>query len=96
MALSRESRALRQSYETFKRTVEPYTIIMVLYSNFMLTPEEKGRAMQGEQTADQPRLDVVFDCLERRVSTDPSVFNKLVQLFLEEPALEEMGRRMQG
>ena len=95
MALSRESRALRESYAAFKRGAEPNTIITMLYSKLLLTPEEKGKAKQKTLTVDE-QLDVIFDCLERRVSADPSVLNQLIEVLLEEPALEAVGRKMQG
>ena len=95
MALSRESRALRESYEVFTSGVDPGSVIKKLYSKLLLTPEEKGKAKQKMLTKDE-QLDVIFDCLERRVSADPSVFNQLVQVLLEEPALEAVGKKMQG
>ena len=74
---------------------EPNTVVMVLYSKFLLTPEEKGKVMQNPQDAGW-QLDVVFGFLERLVSADPSVFHKLVQMLLNEPALEEVGKKIQG
>ena len=95
MALSRESRALRESYAAFKGGADPDTVITVLYTKLLLTREEKGKAKQKTLTVDE-QLDVVFDCLERRVSVDPSVFSTLMEILLEEPALEAVGRKMQG
>ena len=95
MELSRESRALRESYAVFKGGADPDTVITMLYSKLQLTREEKGKAKQKTLTVDE-QMDVVFDCLERRVSADPSVFNQLVQVLLEEPALAAVGRKMQG
>ena len=95
MALSRESRVLRESYAVFKRGVDRDTVITLLYIKFLLTPEEKARATVPTLTADQ-QLDVVFEALERRVSADPSVFHNLVQVLLEKPALAAVGRKMQG
>ena len=95
MALSREARALRRSNVVFKRGVDPDNVISVLYSKFLLTPEERGRATQKTLTADQ-QLDVVFDWLERRVSVQPTVFHELVQVLQDEPALEAVGKKMQG
>ena len=74
---------------------EPNTVVMVLYSKFLLTPEEKGKVMQNAQDAGW-QLDVFFGFLERLVSADPSVFHKLVQMLLNEPALEEVGKKIQG
>ena len=95
MALSNESRALRESYATFKRGADPDTVITMLYSKFLLTPEEKERATQSTLTTSK-QLDVIFECLERRVSANPSVFNRLVKVLLEEPALEAVGKKIQG
>jgi len=95
MALSRESRALRESYEVFTSGVDPGSVIKKLYSKLLLTPEEKKSATQRTLTADQ-QLDLIFECLERRVSADPSVFHKLTQVLLEEPALAAVGRTMKG
>ena len=95
MALSRESRALRESYEMFTSEVDPDTVIRKLYSKLLLTRAEKAKVMQTTLTKGQ-QLDVIFDCLESRVATDPSVFNTLVQVLLEEPALEGVGKKMQG
>ena len=65
------------------------------YSKLLLTPEEKERATQSTLTTSK-QLDVIFDCLERRVSVDPSVFSALMEVLLEEPALEAVGKKMQG
>lgn len=95
MAISRESRALRRSYEVFTSGVDPEFVIRNLYSKFLMTQREKERATQRTLTAHQ-QLDIVFECLERRVSADPSAFHQLVQMLLEEPTLERVGRKMQG
>lgn len=98
MALSGESIesiALCRSYTVFKRGADPDVVITMLYTELLLTQEEKGRAMQRTLTADQ-QLDVVFECLEKRVSADPSVFHKLVKMLLENPALKAVGNKMQG
>jgi len=42
------------------------------------------------------QLSCVYDCLERRVSSDPSNFHKVVKVLLNEPALEGVGKKMQG
>lgn len=95
MALSREVIALRASNEDFKRGVDPDTVITKLYSKFLLTQDEKGKATQRTLTPPQ-QLDEVLDCLERRLSANPSVYHTLVQVLLEEPALKAVGRKMQG
>ena len=95
MSLSRESRALRKSYEVFTSEVDPDTVIKKLYSRLLLTRNERERATQKMLTKSQ-QLEEVFECLERRVSTDPSAFNTLVQVLLEESVLEGVGKKMQG
>lgn len=95
MAVSRESRALRKSYDMFTTEVSPGYVIRKAYSKHWLTPDERERATQKTLTTNE-QLEVVFPCLERRVSADPSVFHKLVQMLLEEPALEKVGKKMQG
>lgn len=95
MALSREARALRKSNVMFKRGLDPDSVISMLYSKFLLTPEEKARARQKTLSADQ-QLDVIFDCLEKRVSVEPSDFHKLVQILLDEPVLKAVGKKLQG
>lgn len=94
MELSRESRALRKSYAVFKRGVDPDAIVTVLYSRLLLTIEEKRKATHRMLTTDQ-QLDTVLECLESRVSTDPSVFHVVVEALLKESALEAVGRKMQ-
>lgn len=93
MASSRETIALRKSYAVFKKGVDPATVIAALYSELLLTREEKDKAMQekGDNQAEE-----IFTSLERRVSANSSVFHKLVQTLLREPALQEVGKKMQG
>ena len=95
MALSTESIALRKSNAVFKRGVDPDNLVTVLYSNLLLTPEEKGKATQRTLTDDQ-KLEEMFTTLERRVSTNPEEFHTLVKALRDEPAMEAVGNRMQG
>ena len=95
MSVSRESRALRKSYDVFTSGVSPDYVIKKAYSEHWLTPDERERATQRTLTPNE-QLEVVFQCLERRVSVNPSVFHKLVQVLLEEPALEMAGKKMRG
>ena len=46
LGLSAESRALRRSNTVFTRGVDPDNLVTVLYSNFLLTPEEYEKASQ--------------------------------------------------
>lgn len=95
MAQTSELRALDKSYEVFTRGADPDTVARKFYSNGLLTPEDRGRATQRMLTADQ-QLDEVFKGLRRRVSINPSAFSTAVNLLLEEPALAELGKKMQG
>ena len=89
------SRALRKSYKLFKDSVDPDSLVAVLYSNMLLTPDERERATQKTETANQ-RLQVILMALERRISADPNVFHTLLTALMAEPALEAVGRGMKG
>ena len=89
------SRALRKSYKLFKDSVDPDSLVAVLYSNMLLTPDERERATQTTETANQ-RLQVILMALERRISADPNVFHTLLTVLMAEPALEAVGRGMKG
>ena len=80
LGLSAESRALRRSNTVFTRGVDPDNLVTVLYSNFLLTPEEYEKASQTAAPGDQ-RLKTMFMALERRVSASPSVFHTLIQVL---------------
>ena len=95
LGLSAESRALRRSNSVFTRGVDPENLVTVLYSNFLLTPEEKARAMKQTLTVGQ-KLEEIFQSLERRVSTRPQDFKKIIRALMAEPALKAVGDRMQG
>ena len=95
LGLSVESRALRRSNTVFTRGVDPENLVTVLYSNFLLTPEEKARAMKQTLTIGQ-KLEEIFQSLERRVSTRPQDFKKIICALLAEPALKAVGDEMQG
>ena len=90
-----ESRALRRSNTVFTRGVDPENLVTVLYSNFLLTPEEKARAMKQTLTIGQ-QLEEIFQSLERRVSTRPQDFKKIIHALMAEPALKAVGDEMQG
>ena len=93
--LSAESRALRRSNTVFTRGVDPENLVTVLYSNLLLTPEEKARAMKQTLTIGQ-KLEEIFQSLERRVSTRPQDLKKIICALLAEPALKAVGDEMQG
>ena len=95
LGLSVESRALRRSNTVFTRGVDPENLVTMLYSNFLLTPEEKARAMKQTLTIGQ-KLEEIFQSLERRVSTRPQDFKKIIRALMAEPALKAVGDEMQG
>ena len=95
LGLSVESRALRRSNSVFTRGVDPDNLVTVLYSNFLLTPEEYEKASQTAAPGDQ-RLKAMFMALERRVSANPSVFHTLIQVLQWEEALKDVADVMQG
>ena len=93
--LSTESRALRRSNVVFNRGVDPNNLVAVLYSNLLLTPQEKAQANQRTET-DDVQLEVIFTTLERRVSVAPKEFHTLVKALRDEPAMTAVGDRIQG
>ena len=93
--LSTESRALIRSNAVFKTGVDPSTLVTVLYSKFLLTPDEKSAATQKTLT-DGDKLELMFTYLERRVSTDPQNFHKLLTALNDEPAMEAVGAKIKG
>ena len=93
--MSPESRALRRSNTIFTRGVDPENLVTVLYSNFLLTPEEKARTMQQTLTVSQ-KLEEIFQIMERRVSTTPGNFHKMIQVLKAEPATKAVGEKIQG
>jgi hypothetical protein len=90
-----QSIALQKSYSIFKKSLHPANLMTVLYSNCLLTREEKDKARQETNTDDQ-KLEEIFQGLERRVSADPVVFNKVIKALKEEPVTEKVGGIMQA
>ena len=95
MALSAESRALRRSYAVFKGGVDPDNLVTQLYSNFLLTQDEKAKATQKTLTPGE-KCEAIFEALERRVSTDPACLKTLIQTLKNEPATASVGDKIQG
>ena len=75
--------------------MDPDNLVTVLYSNFLLTPEEYEKDSQTAAPGDQ-RLKVMFMALERRVSANPSVFHTLIQVLQGEEALKDVADVMKG
>ena len=93
--MSVESRTLRRSNTVFTRGVDPDNMITVLYSNFLLTPEEKARATQQTLTAHQ-KLEEIFQAMERRIAVTPGDLHILIQALKAEPAIKAVGDKIQG
>lgn len=79
----------------FKRGVDPDNLVTVLYSSFLLSHDEKSKATQKTLT-DEQKLEEMFTALERRVSTTPGDFHKLVKALRDEPAMKAVGDRIQS
>ena len=95
MAMSAEARTLRRSNAIIKSGVDPENLVTVLYSNFLLTPDENEKATHKPLTAGQ-QLEEIFKALERRVAVDPQVLQKLLDALNSEPALEPVAKKIQG
>ena len=93
--MSVEARALRRSNAVFKSGVDPEYLVTVLYSNFLLTPEERQRATHSYLTANQ-QLEDLFTTLERRVSANPQDFHELLKVLRNEPAMKAVACTIQG
>ena len=87
--------ALRRSNEIFVGAVDPENIVPVLYSNGLLTKEEKQKATQQSSTACQ-RLEEIFKAMERRVHVDPQCFHTLLQALSKESATKGVAKKMKG
>ena len=79
----------------FKTGVCPSTLVTVLYSQFLLTPDEKLAATQKTLT-DGEKLEQMFTYLERRVSTDTQNFHKLLQALNDELAMKPVADKIKG
>ena len=95
LTMSVESRALRRSNMVFTRGVDPDNLVTVLYSYFLLTPEEKARATQRTLTIHQ-KLEEIFQTMERRISVTPGDLHVLIQALKAEPATKAVGDKIQG
>ena len=95
LTMSVESRTLRRSNTIFTRGVDPDNLVTVLYSNLLLTPEEKARATQQTLTAQQ-KLEEIFQAMERRIAVTPGDLHVLIQALKAEPATEAVGDKIQG
>ena len=93
--LTIESRALRRSNVVFKTGVDPSALVTVLYSQFLLTPDEKAAVMLTALT-DGEKLERMFTYLEKRVSTDPKNFHKLLQALNDELAMKAVADKIKG
>ncbi|CAI8038981.1 hypothetical protein GBAR_LOCUS21698 [Geodia barretti] len=92
--MSSESKALRKSYDQFMKGADPSSLVAPLYSQDLLTDDEKARALLDTQT-NRKRLDEIFDALTRRVGVEPKAFLLIMQTLKNVPALKPMGEKMQ-
>ena len=90
-----ELRALQRSNVIFARGVDPENLVRVLYSKGLLTLEERDNATKQTSTVCQ-RLDEMFKTMERRVRINPQCFKTLLQALSEEPANEDVAKKMKG
>ena len=88
-------RALRRSNVIFTRGLDPENLVRVLYSQGLLTPEERDNATKQTSTTCQ-RLDEIFKAVERRVRVNPQCFKTLLLALSEEPAAEDVAKKMKG
>ena len=93
--MSVESRTLQRSNTVFTRGVDPDNIVKVLYSNLLLTPEEKARATQQTLTVQQ-KLEEIFQTMERRISVTPGDLHVLIQALKAEPDAKAVGDKIEG
>ena len=92
---SSELRALRKSAAIFRVSVDPSFIMTALHNEQLLTGSEWNQATQ-KMLADHERVDAVWTALMRRVAVKSSVFHLVVQILCNEPAMRDLGDRMQG
>ena len=93
--MSVEARALRRCNEVFKSGADPENLVTVLYSDFLLTPDERERVRHPNKTPGQ-QLEELFTTLERRVSVTPGEFHKLTEVLGNEPATKPLAEKMKG
>lgn len=79
----------------FKKGVDPATLVTTLYSNELLTPDEKSKATLKTLT-DEQQLEEMFKAIERRVNSNPGDFHELVKALRTEPAMETVADKIQG
>ena len=89
------SKALRKSYQKFIDGIDPATIVTPLFTEDLLTQQERANATHQMRTKGE-QLQVIYDALERRVSAKPKHFHTLVEILQNEPALKYVGDHMKG
>ena len=90
-----EQRALQKSNEIFIKGACPDNLVSVLFSNELLTPEERDRALLSALT-DRQKLQEIYKAMERRVFVRCTDFHTLLQALRDEPATEGVAERMKG
>ena len=93
--MSVEQRAFRRCHQVFHDGVDPSSLVPVLYSKSLLTPEERERAIHSTAT-DRERIQAILTALERRISIEPSPFHVMLAALMSEPALDAVGCKIEG
>jgi hypothetical protein len=93
--MSVEQRAFRRCHQVFHDGVDPTSLVPVLYSNNLLTREERERAIHSTAT-DRERIQAILTALERRISIEPSPFHVMLAALMSEPALNAVGRKIKA
>ncbi|CAI8033293.1 hypothetical protein GBAR_LOCUS18777 [Geodia barretti] len=93
--MSVEQRAFRRCHQVFHDGVDPSSLVPVLYSKSLLTPEEREKAIHSTAT-DRERIQAILTALERRISIEPTPFNVMLAALESEPALNAVGHRIKA
>ena len=93
--MSVEQRAFRRCHQVFHDGVDPSSLVPVLYSKSLLTPEEREKAIHSTAT-DRERIQAILTALERRISIEPRPFHVMLAALESEPALNAVGHRIKG
>jgi hypothetical protein len=87
--------ALQKSYKKFMDGVDPANIVTPLFTEELLTKEEREKSTLQTRTENQ-QLQEIYVALERRVSANPQYFHTLVEILQSVPALKDVGDHMKG
>ena len=87
--------ALQKSYKKFMDGVDPANIVTPLFTEELLTKEEREKSTLQTRTENQ-QLQEIYVALERLVSANPQHFHTLVEILQSVPALKDVGDHMEG